>query len=248
MMKRFLAALRFLTILPVPSDWGTREEDLARSVPFFVLIGLLAGAAAGAIAWGLAHLLPQLLAAVLVALFLVSVSGGLHLDGLSDTADAFFSSKSRERMLEIMKDSRAGPMGVAAIVFVLALKIAALASIPTSSFWRAAFLMPVAGRCALPLVMALLPYVRSEGGLGSVFTEGHPRINGAFAVAVLFLTGWLLAGMPGLYAGATSVLVTVLFAFHCHRKICGATGDTYGAACEIAEIVPALVLSACHGV
>ena len=243
-MKRFLAAVRFLTILPVPGRFGSAEADLARSVPFFPIVGLLIGGLAAALALGLSEALPQLPAAVLVVVALAVSSGGLHLDGLSDTADGFFSSREPQRILEIMRDSHAGPMGVVAIVCVLLLKAAALASVPPADLWRAAFLMPVAGRCAVVVMMAVLPYVRPEGGLGSVFYRSRTPAVWLWALLVLCAAGYLVGGPPGLAAGAISLAAALLFAEYARRKIGGATGDTLGAVCEIAEVVPALTMAA----
>ena len=118
-MKRFLAAIRFLTILPLPGEWGAAESDLADSVPFFPVVGLLLGGLAAAIAWGMARIAPPMVAAAVIVVAMLSFSGCLHLDGLSDTADGFLSSRNRQRMLEIMKDSHAGAMGVIAVACVL---------------------------------------------------------------------------------------------------------------------------------
>jgi len=197
-MRAFFAAVQFLTILPVPSRWGGDEEDLADSVPFFVVVGLLAGVAAAAFAWAVCHVAPPMVAGVLVVIFLVAVSGGLHMDGLSDTADGFLSSRDREGMLEIMKDSRAGPMGVMAVACALFLKAASLGGMSADDAWRAALLMPLAGRCALPITIALLPYVRPGGGLGTVFCKERPVPSAVIAAAVLLYTGWLVAGGAGL--------------------------------------------------
>ena len=242
-MKAFVAALRFLTVLPVPGEWGTAEEDLGRSVAFFPVVGILVGGVAAALAFGLVTVLPQLPANVLIVIGLVSVSGGLHLDGLSDTADGFFSSRPRERALEIMRDSRVGAMGVIAIVCVILLKVAALASVPVERVWRTVFLMPIAGRCALVITIGLLPYARPEGGLATIFYKRRSVLSIAWAVVVLFIAGGVVAGNEGLVAAAASVLVTLVFAAYTHRKIGGATGDTLGAACEIVEVVPVLVMS-----
>ena len=243
-MKRFLAALRFLTVFPIPGSWGHAQEDLAGSVPCFPLVGLLLGALAGALAFGLSRTLPPLPASVLVVIALLAVSGGLHMDGLSDTADGFFSARRRERMLEIMRDSHIGAMGVMAIVCVLLLKAATLFSIPQRTVWRAVFLMPLAGRCALVVSMAVLPYARPEGGLATVFYTKRPRLTALWAALLLVGAGGLALGVPGLVAAGASLAVVLLFAFYTYRKVGGATGDTLGAACEIAEIVPALTLAA----
>ncbi|GAG42764.1 unnamed protein product, partial [marine sediment metagenome] len=119
-----------------------------------------------------------------------------------------------------------------------------LVSVPSPDLWRAAFLMPVAGRCALVITMTVLPYARPEGGLGSVFYRKRSLPRGIWAVVVLCLTGWLVAGMCGLTAAAGSLVVTVAFAAYTSRKIGGATGDTLGASCEIAELVPVLTMAA----
>jgi len=243
-MKRFLAALRFLTVFPIPGPWGHAQEDLAGSVPCFPLVGLLLGGLAGALALGLSRVLSPLLASVVVVIALLAVSGGLHMDGLSDTADGFFSARRRERMLEIMRDSHIGAMGVMAIVCVLLLKVATLDSIPQRTVWRAVVLMPLAGRCALVVSMAVLPYARPEGGLATVFYTRRPRLTALWAALLLTGTGVLLLGIAGLVAAGASVAVVLLFAAYTFRKIGGATGDTLGAACEIAEIVPALALAA----
>lgn len=161
------------------------------------------------------------------------------MDGLADTADGFFSSRRRERMLEIMKDSRSGPMGVMAVVSVIVLKCAALASTPTAFRWSVLFLTPLAGRCALVLQMSMLSYARTEGGLASVFSPKRWMIP--MAVSVLAAVSFLAAGLAGLTAAAASVAVTFLFSLWCRRKIGGFTGDTLGAACELAELTPALV-------
>jgi len=246
-MKPFLAALQFLTILPFPVSIKTEERDLTRSVPFFPVVGLLIGAGAAALDYGLLPLFPPLVCSVLVVVALLSASGGLHIDGLADTADGFFSSRPRERILEIMKDSRSGPMAVAGVVCVLSLKIAALASVAAPR-WPAILLMALAGRCALVIQMVILPYAKAEGGLGTVFKKGCSWWHVLWAVAVLGVAGWLACDWAGLAAGGSAVLVTLLFSAWCYRKIGGLTGDTLGAACELAEIVPALALVAwTHG-
>ena len=174
-MRQLLAAIRFLTILPLPGTWGTAEDDLARSVAFFPLVGLLLGAAAAAVAWGLALVAPPMVTAAVLVIVLLGFSGGLHIDGLSDTADGFLSCRSREQMLEIMKDSHAGPMGLVAVVCVLLLKFAALSSIALlqpAVLWPAVLLMPLAGRSAVCINLAILPSARPDG-LGAVFCRSR---------------------------------------------------------------------------
>lgn len=243
-MRRFFAALGFLTVLPVPAGWGGGERELSRCAPFFPVVGLLIGAVAAGWVWGLGRALPAWPASVLTVIALIGVSRGLHMDGLSDTADGFLSSRSRERILEIMRDSHVGAMGVMAIVCAILLKAAALASLSEAVRWRAALLTPVAGRCALVVSMAALPYARGTEGLGALFYRGRSRIDGVWAVLFLGLVGWAAAGAAGLAASALSVALTLLFALYTYRKIGGATGDSLGAACELAEIVPALALCA----
>jgi adenosylcobinamide-GDP ribazoletransferase len=121
----------------------------------------------------------------------------------------------------------------------LVLKCAALASVPEALRWGIVFLAPQAGRCALVVQMAVLPYARREGGLASVF--GRPRWTAVMAPAILAAVGWLALGSIGLAAAALSTTSTFAFSVWCRRKIDGFTGDTLGAACEIAEIVPVLV-------
>lgn len=241
-MKQLLAALRFLTILPLPGSGGTAEDALAGSVPWFPVVGLLLGAVAAAAAWALSLAAPPMVVAALIVILLLSFSGCLHLDGLSDTADGFFSSRSRERILEIMKDSHIGAMGVVAIVGVLLLKFAALASLPDAKLWPAVLLMPLAGRSAIVLHMALLPYARPDGS-GKVFYRRRPRWAAAWAIAVLVAVAYGVRGTEGLVIGAGCLAVTLAFSGYVYHKIGGATGDTLGAVCEIIEAVPAVTLA-----
>jgi adenosylcobinamide-GDP ribazoletransferase len=241
-MKSLFAAIRFLTILPIPGDWGTAEEDLARSVPWFPIVGLLLGAIAAAAAYGLSLVALPMVGAAVIVVVLLSFSGCLHLDGLADSADGMLSSRPRERMLEIMKDSHTGAMGVIAIACVLLLKFAALASLPAERFWPAVLLMPLAGRCAIVVQMALLPYARPSG-LANIFYHRQARLAAIWSVAVLAAAAWCVLGSRGLIACAVCVAVTLALSAYVYRKIGGATGDTFGAVCEIIEIVPALVLS-----
>jgi len=166
------------------------------------------------------------------------------MDGLCDSVDGFFSSRPREHMLEIMRDSRVGAMGVMAIVLVLGLKIVALASLDNNSLPRTVLLMPVAGRCSLLILMAVLPYVRPEGGRGTLFYTRSARMAAVWAVLLLLLTGWLAAAIAGVIASLVALAFVLLFAVYCRAKIGGATGDTLGAGCELAETAVALVLTA----
>jgi adenosylcobinamide-GDP ribazoletransferase len=241
-MTSLLAAIRFLTIVPIPGSWGTAEDDIAGSVPWFPVIGLLLGAAAAGLAWGLSGVTPPLVLAAVMVIVLLSFSGCLHLDGLADTADGLLSSRSRERILEIMKDSRTGAMGVIAIVCVLLAKFAALASLPAARLWPAVLLAPLAGRCALVIHMALLPCARPSG-LGAIFYRRRPRWAAFWAAGLLAAVAWGLLGPRGLMVWAACMAVVLVLSAHVYRKIGGATGDTLGAVCEIIEVVPALVLA-----
>ena len=165
------------------------------------------------------------------------------MDGLSDSADGMLSSRPRERILEIMKDSHVGAMGVIAIVCVLMIKFASLASAPAANLWAAAALMPLAGRCAIVFHMALLPYAR-EQGLGKIFCRGRAVVPAIWAMGVLAVAAWALFAWQGLVIAAICAGVSAILAAHFYRKIGGCTGDTFGAVCELVELVPAVVLAA----
>ncbi len=242
-MRRFRTALRFLTIFPVPGSPERSGEAIAASLSLFPLVGILIGALAASVALLAANLLSPALLSVCIALIWVAVSGGFHIDGLADTADGFFSSRPRERILEIMKDGRIGAMGVIAIFFVLALKIAALTGLQQAEFWRAALLAPLAGRCAIVVLAVALPSC-SPNGLGNLFCSGRSVGEALSAVGILVAAGWFVAGIAGLVAGTVSILGALLFALYCFQKIGGATGDVFGAGCEIAEATFVLTLAA----
>jgi len=243
-VKAMLAALQFLTILPLPRNLDLGERALGQGIWFFPVVGLLAGAAVAALDYGVSRVLPPLPAGALTVIALLIVSGGLHLDGLADTADGFLSSRPRERILEIMHDSRSGPMAVAAVVCVLSLKLSAVAALPAQPPLQRAgviVLMALAGRCALLFQLNFLPYARKDGGLCTVFAKAKSKLQVLWALAFLAAAGWFLLELEGVAVVAGTLLLAGLFALYCYRKIGGFTGDTLGAACELTELIPPLV-------
>jgi adenosylcobinamide-GDP ribazoletransferase len=241
-MKHLIAAIQFLTIFPVPASFNCGEKELRGSVVFFPIVGLLIGGFLAILDFGIVWIFPPLPASVLVVILMLAASGCLHMDGLADTADGFLSARPKERVLEIMRDSRIGSMGAIAIVSVIALKVAALASIPGRRHWMIVLLMPIAGRCALVVSMAIAPYARETGGLVSAFGRTKWPVP-FFALLFLAMLSWAMLGIMGLVAAAGSIISTFLISCWSKRKIGGFTGDTLGAACEIAEAVLALIAS-----
>lgn len=216
------------------------EKDLGRSLPWFVFIGGLIGAVVALIDCGVSKVMPALPTSVATVFALVAVSKALHLDGLADTADGFFSSRPRERILEIMRDSHIGTMGVAAVVFVLLMKVAALASIDPAARVKAVFLMPVAGRFAPVLMFAAMKYARGESGLGTVFSKNSAGPALAVSLALFAAAGYGIAGMKGLVIAGAVLVFSGLFAAWSGRKIGGYTGDTLGASVEMSELAAAV--------
>lgn len=242
-MKRFCAAMGFLTAFPLPRACRSNGEDLARSVPFFPLVGLVVGLSAAGMAILLDGVFPPIALSVILTGWLCAVQGGLHLDGLGDTSDGFFSWRDRDRILEIMRDSRIGVFGCISIMGVLALKASALASMPAEYRARAILLAPVAARCIMVPMLGFLPSARPDG-IGRMFGEHRSVRESGYAMIFLMGAAWLTARFAGLTAAFIVITVIALFACVCMKKIGGITGDNLGAAGEITEAVILLVLCA----
>jgi adenosylcobinamide-GDP ribazoletransferase len=237
-MRGLLVAIGFLTRLPLPAKVFDGASASSSSLPWYPAVGLLIGGLLWLLSWALAAAPPLLAAAVLLVAW-VGLTGALHLDGLADSADAWVGGLGdRERTLAIMKDPRSGPMGVAALVLVLLLKFAALASLAPHS--AALWLAPLLGRGALTAAFMAMPYVRS-GGLGSALAGAS---RGA-SVAALGVTGLLSLcdGWHGLRALVVALAVFACWRLACMRRLGGMTGDTCGALTELTEAAVLLALA-----
>ncbi|OQY20484.1 MAG: adenosylcobinamide-GDP ribazoletransferase [Desulfobacteraceae bacterium 4572_35.1] len=241
-LKPFFSALRFLTIVPIPESWCGDEDDFYRSPDWYPLVGLCLGLFLVLLDMVLRWLLPLSVVNVLLLVAMIAVSGALHLDGLADSADAFFSSRGREQMLEIMKDSRSGPMGVTAIVLVLLLKLMLLIALPSAWRWQVLLLMPLCGRCSLALVSSWLPYSRHSGT--AKFSEKQKNsFRLPISLAVMLFVAFILMGWSAGVVVFGFVVVSIwLLGRYSRRKIGGFTGDTLGATCELVEMVPLLAV------
>lgn len=236
-MEGFRLALAFLTRLPVPHVDGA--GGMGRALPAFPLVGafiglLLLGAGALFQVWE-----PGVHAALLLVLWVV-LTGGLHLDGLADSADGWAGGPDRERMLAIMRDPRSGAIGVVAVVLLLLTKWAALAEpVP----WQALILAPLAGRLAAAWLLYTTPYARVEG-LGSAFIGDIPS-GELRAMALLGLLLFpILAGGQGLVIALAGSGFFYLYRRFLLRRLGGTTGDTAGALVELTELVVLLGFAA----
>jgi len=236
----FLLALQFLTRIPVPLRCAVTERQLARSMAYYPLVGLLLGGAAV-----LLHLLVARFAAAPVAdlaavTLLVLLTGNMHLDGLMDTADGIWSGRPREQMLEIMRDSRVGSHAVAAGILVLLAKIILLGQISPAARTAALLLFPVLGRWSIVYAATIHPYARSHG-LGR-FTASLGKWQLLFASAVTLALSYYLLQTAGLILCGAVLLGAVLLAAYLARRVGGMTGDLLGAVNELMEVLALIVL------
>lgn len=241
-MTSFLLALQFLTIIPVKIKNFT-ESKLIISMIFFPVIGfsialLLAAVNNFFLFVGFSDFVTN----IILIVALIAIAGGMHLDGLSDTFDAISSSKSKEIMLSIMRDSRCGVMGVLSIICVLLLKISFLSSVNPAGKTDALILMCVLGRWALVFLLFMFPYARKEGS-GKIFSEG---INLKIFITATFFSlacAVIFFGVNGLSIMTLTVLVAFVFGKFMVRKIEGITGDSLGAVCEIVEVTVLFIIA-----
>lgn len=247
--RHLLAALSFLTRIPVPRGVQLDEAALAKSPVMFPVVGLLIGLiVAGFDRLARLALHPLVVGVADVALAFV-LTAGLHLDGLMDTADGLLSGKPREKAMEIMKDSRVGAMGVSAGVLLVALKIATVAALPDGRRFAALIAAPVVARYLMFVAMTAFPYARMGTGLGSPFMrEERPKetVISELAVSGLLVTAPIygVARTPGLVAFAVSSLSVLVLGRSVKAYLGGLTGDVYGALCELAEACMYVILSA----
>ncbi len=242
-LAAFCTALRFLTILPVRFGVEDDANRFPASVAYFTLVGMIIGLLAALLCLLLQAFLPQMVAVCLLIIFLAGISNFFHLDGFADSADGLFSSRSREKSLEIMKDSRVGAMAVIALIFLLLLKFSALASVNDRELVVAVFFMPILGRLALVLGLTTEKYARTEGGLGTLFYSPVYRKAAFLWILFFILALCLWGGTKGLVLLVLLMAVLTAFNWKCRRQLGGATGDTLGAQCELAEVVVALFFS-----
>jgi adenosylcobinamide-GDP ribazoletransferase len=240
-LQEFVAALRFLSTIPVPGSTYlfNRELNDTRVIlgsAYFPLVALIMATLLSLLLWLIGAYVPLLVLAALSVVALICLTGGLHLDGLMDTCDGLFGGRDRERKLEIMRDSRVGSFGVLGGISLLLLKFALLASLDRHLL-PLAFLtgLPVS-RWSMVLAVRVFPSARAEG-LGTVFrsTVTLPRLLCA-GIICLAAVLWFVH-LLGLILWAAGSLAALAIGWWIMRTIGGLTGDSYGAIAEVSEVV-----------
>lgn len=247
MMKNITSGLalafQFFSVVPVKKALPMEKRDITA---MYIALPIL-GALLGVVAMGMAFLLREyteassLLSGFLLVLVFLVATGGLHLDGLADTADAFFSYQDRDKRLQIMGDPRIGAFGTMALILAIAGKIILIAESFSDMplLWLVA--VPMLSRAGL---LALFSWTESAkpDGLAAFFQgKADRRLTGAFAVIyllaagilLLFTGGWLMSGA----VMAASLIALYLYRRFCLRNFGGATGDLFGACVEGAELL-----------
>jgi cobalamin 5'-phosphate synthase/cobalamin synthase len=240
-LRAAAGAVSFLTRVPVGRFVDVGAADVARSTILFPVVGAGVGALAGGVAAGLEHQLPSFVTAALAVAVAVTVTGAMHLDALADTADALGAS-DRAGALAIMRDSRVGTFGAAALVLDLLVKVSCAAALLEGGHVVAAFVAAGAlSRAVSPPLAALLPYPRAEGGPGSVLTGRTSSVAAAAALAVGVGIAFAVWWDVGYWLVAAAVCTAVAAALFFRRWLGGATGDCLGAATEVCETAVLIV-------
>jgi adenosylcobinamide-GDP ribazoletransferase len=240
----FLAALQFLTSIPVSIKRKLEPAQIGQATMWFPLIGFIIGLVLALLNLLLGLILPTSVVNVLLIAALVVITGVMHLDGLADTCDGIAGYKPVEERWKVMRDSRTGAFGVVGIALLLLVKYIALNNVPNAWFTPTLILMPTVSRWAMVYAVYAFPYARPEG-LGSVYKQQTRWQHFLLATLIVGAAGALLYQTIS-YAGFILIgiilVLTTLLAFYFKKKFAGLTGDTYGAINEISEVAVLLAV------
>jgi adenosylcobinamide-GDP ribazoletransferase len=236
-LRLLLTAVQYFTRIPVPAWIGHGTTQLAHAARYFPLVGVCVGALGAGALWVGSLIFPLLLAVIISTALTICLTGAFHEDGLADTVDGLGGAFTRERALEIMKDSRIGTYGALALLFAVLLKVAALSSLPV----REAALAVIAGhglsRACAVIIMQQLPYVRQdESSRAKPVAEGIRSVDVAIAILCGCAPLVFIEPPPVIAVGSTIVALLLLRRWF-SRRLGGYTGDTLGAAQQICEVV-----------
>jgi adenosylcobinamide-GDP ribazoletransferase len=240
-LRLFFIALQFFTRLPIPGWIGFEASWLQHASRYFPLVGCVVAAIAAAVYFAAVLVLPAPVAAVLSTAASIYLTGAFHEDGFADACDGLGGGITRERALEIMKDSRVGAYGAIGIVCMLSAKLSALAMLPPRVAVGALFLAHPLSRLAAASLIWKLEYVRGEGKakpLAQQMTSTEFAIAAVTALLpapVLIALGWiapnaLLAALLG------AVLAALWLGRKLQKRLGGYTGDCLGAVQQLAEV------------
>ncbi|MDI6703664.1 MAG: adenosylcobinamide-GDP ribazoletransferase [bacterium] len=236
-MKRFLVAIQFLTIFPVKIK-EFEERELGKSMSYFPVIGLFIGFCLVLVEIGGSKLFPQDVTSVLVLITLILLSGGIHLDGFSDTIDGFYGGREKEDILEIMRDPRIGFMGVVWVVCLLLLKFTLIRSLSTKIL-----LVPMCTVSRWSMVTgATFSSCARINGKGRSFIEWVGKREWFLATLITLCVSVSLMKIKGVFLCLSIGIITFILTKFIKKRIGGLTGDTLGAISEIVEVLTLLFI------
>ncbi len=246
-MRSFLVAIQFLTRIPVPGGGALPSPEVfRRSVRFLPLVGGLIGGLSAAIIWGASHLWVLPLAVLLALALEAWITGAFHEDAVADFFDAFGGGYTKERVLEILRDSRIGAYGSVAIILALAIRAGALMSTPIPVLAAALIASATLGRLMILPAMVLLPPLQGRDSIAKDAGQGATWSDVMVAVVVsvpgVAWYAWLQPVRLAIAAGALG-LTLFLYLRVVRRRLGGITGDCLGCLCYLSQLV--VLLAAC---
>lgn len=243
-MRRFIGILQFLTRIPINMNIGF-DEEFDKSIMYFPLVGLVLGVIYLIMTYISLQIFDIYIASIIFLLSEVLLTGGLHLDGLGDTFDGIYSYRDKEKILDIMKDSRLGTNALLAILFLILLKVGFVYSIINMNILYSLLLTPVYGRLAI-VFSCYKNKTPRPGGMGNLFIGkvNNKRLSTAILFTILIVILVYILFKISIYEVLYSVIfilvlwiLTRMFTRYITNKIDGISGDILGCWCELSQLI-----------
>jgi len=235
MIRRFFVAIQFLTRLPVARALNSSESEVGKAAAFFPLVGVIVGGGAALVFVALHKILPVPASVLCAVIFASFLANGFHEDGLADAFDGFGGGWTKDRILEIMRDSRIGTYGTLALIFLVLGKFTFLSSLPEGQIWRWLIVAHMAARWTTLPLCAWLPYARPEGQ-GKLVAKQVGTLEISIGTATLLLLFVFLPWQAAIAVLLVITLVTLLSGLYFRARLQGITGDCLGATNQLTEV------------
>lgn len=236
MKDGLILGIQFLTRIPIKKEVEFSKRNIRDSLFFFPFIGILIGGLAGLVFYFIGQINIEI-ATLLTVISLIILTGGLHIDGLSDMLDGFLSNRDREKTLDIMKDSRIGAFGVIGIVLLILGKYVIIKNF-TIDMWICIILSIANSRFIAAMIISSKKTARKDG-LGELFHNSKPKRKILYS-GLIYILILLFLNISYIIPLLISYIFAELISLWSYKKIGGLTGDVYGATMEISEIVSLL--------